>query len=295
MYALWQFITLADTTEGGSWASSNTSVATAVTVDVATGMITGAGAGTTTIIYTLPTGCTTSWVVTVNAAPPPISGTAQVCAGTTTTLVETVAGSWSSGNTAIATVNSSGVVSGITAGTATITFTSSGTACPALRVVTVNPLPGVISGPEQVCIGSCITLTDPAAGGTWGSSSPAIATAGLTSGVICGLVPGTVSVTYTLPTGCATGTGITVNSLPDSITGTRVICLGQSTLLTGYPGGGTWSSSYPAMLAAGVSTGVVTGMLPGDTLVTYTDPAGCALSTHVTVNMKPCAHIGQPR
>ena len=54
----------------------------------------------------------------------PITGNPVVCAASTTTLNDAItAGTWSSSNTAVATVNiSTGVVTGVAAGTANITY-----------------------------------------------------------------------------------------------------------------------------------------------------------------------------
>jgi hypothetical protein len=103
-------------------------------------------AGTATISYTA-TGSygagTTTRIVTVNALPNAgtITGTATVTAGSTTTLSNaTTGGAWSSSATGVATVGSTGVVSGVAAGTATISYTVTngcGSAV-ATRVVTVS-------------------------------------------------------------------------------------------------------------------------------------------------------------
>jgi hypothetical protein len=88
---------------------------------------------------------TATRTVTVTAAPSAgtLSGTQAACVGGTTTFTSTVnGGSWSSSNTAVATVNASGVVSGVSAGTATITYTVAGSggcaAATATRTVTVS-------------------------------------------------------------------------------------------------------------------------------------------------------------
>jgi len=57
------------------------------------------------------------------STPPVISGRQNICKGTNAQLIANAPGTWSSSNTAIATVDSTGLVSGIAAGTATITFT----------------------------------------------------------------------------------------------------------------------------------------------------------------------------
>ncbi|MCG9899359.1 MAG: PKD domain-containing protein, partial [Hydrotalea sp.] len=111
------------------------------------GVVTGVAAGTTTITYTVSNDCgtaTRTQVVTVNAAPAQpavITGTAQVCIGNTTQLSSaTAGGTWSSSNASVATINASGVVTGVAAGTTTITYTVSNDCGTATRtqVVTVN-------------------------------------------------------------------------------------------------------------------------------------------------------------
>src|SRR5436305_965996 len=81
----------------------------------------------------------------------PITGTASTCQGATTSLANaTSGGTWSSGNTAVATVSSSGVVTGVSAGTATISYMAGGTSVTA--TVTINPLPsaGSIAGSGSI-------------------------------------------------------------------------------------------------------------------------------------------------
>ena len=125
-------------------------------------------AGTYTAVITTFGGCgATSNAVTVNATPvvADITGASSVCAGNTTTLANTtVGGTWSSSNTAIATINSSGVVTGVGAGTATITYTVNNSGCigSATKQIVINPLPTVsLSG-----TGSCAsTLTATISGG----------------------------------------------------------------------------------------------------------------------------------
>jgi hypothetical protein len=103
--------TLSDITPGGAWSSSNTSVATAGT---GTGTITGVAAGTTIISY-MVSGSVATIMVTVNAAPNAgvIRGISAVFCMPFTTLTDTTAGgTWISSNIGIATVNSTGLVTG---------------------------------------------------------------------------------------------------------------------------------------------------------------------------------------
>ena len=201
------------TAGGGAWSSSNTSVATIV---AGTGLLTGASAGTATITYTSTVGCTTIIIATVNPLPAAITGVTDVCVGLTTSLSDvTPGGAWNSSNGSIAGVSTSGVVTGVTGGGATITYKLS-TGCIATIPVVVNPLPAAIGGPASVCMGSSIGLNDATTGGSWSSSNTSIASIGSTTGSVIGVTAGAATITYTLATGCLITTPITVVALPDA-------------------------------------------------------------------------------
>ena len=134
---------------------------------------------------------------------------------------------WSSSNTAVATVDNSGLVSGAAAGSATITATSEGQGGTAAITVTPPPPPAPVASvtvtpaPASVPTGQTVQLTatlKDANGNTltgrtvtWASSNPAVATvtgSGLVSGVTAGAatitatsetVSGTSAVTVTAP------------------------------------------------------------------------------------------------
>ena len=134
---------------GGTWSSSDPAVAT---VDPATGIVTGMTAGTTVISYSVsgPCGLTAATrIITVSSVTSPgsITGTASVTAGLTTNLYDaSPGGTWSSGNVSIATIGSSyGVVTGVSPGTAAITYAVSGCSgiAYATAIVTVNTLDGI--------------------------------------------------------------------------------------------------------------------------------------------------------
>ncbi len=165
--------------------------------------------------------------ITVNQLPNPIlAGNSNICVGLTSVFVSNVTGgTWSSGNTSIATVNSiTGVVTGVSSGVAIINYTVSGTGtCPnatASRTVTVSPQPnaGVISGNQNICAGSTSTFASTVAGGTWSSANTSIATINSTTGVVAGVSPGTTTISYIAigiggcPNVMATRT-VTVNSI----------------------------------------------------------------------------------
>jgi hypothetical protein len=282
-------VTLTNTSLGGTWSSGTTSVAT---VGSSTGVVTGVVAGNSIITYTLPTGCIRTTEATVNPLPSDITGTMDVCEGLTTALANvTPGGTWTSSNSAIADVDAAGVVTGMTAGTATITYTLTATGCIKTALVTVNPLPAIIGGNHEVCEGLTTTLTNTSTGGTWMSDNTTVATIGSASGIVTGVVAGTAGITYTLPTGCIMTTVITVNALPDAITGTMTVCEGLTTTLSDITPGGTWTSGATSIATVDAS-GVVTGHVAGNATITYTLTAtGCIRSAVVTVNPLP-ATIG---
>ncbi len=170
-------------------------------------------------------------------------------------------GTWSSSNTTVATIGPAGNITGVSAGTATVSYTTTG--CnPATIVATVYPLPAPISG-ASICAGAAITLSDAVTGGTWSSSNTGVATADTASGVITGggiAAAGTATITYTAPGGGATTAVITVNPLPAAISSTAGnICAGAVTSLSDAVSGGVWSTGNTAVATVG-STGTVTGV-----------------------------------
>jgi uncharacterized protein YjdB len=287
--------TLTDASTGGTWSISPAGIATIVT---STGQLCGSAAGTATVTYA--TGCPTTTVVTVNALPGAIIGTLSVCSGSATTVADaTTGGTWSSSNSAVASIGSlTGIITGgsvSVATTATITY-SMPTGCVKTAIVTVNPLPtSITSTPAgmQVCIGSTIALTGAPTGGTWLSSDITIATVGSTTGVVTGIAapttPGTVTITYTLPTGCTLASTVTVNPLPSVVSGTLTVCPGTTTTLSDPTSGGVWSSSLPTTASVGTSTGIVMGIAPGTATIAYTLTTGCRRTAIVTVNTVPGA------
>jgi len=287
---------------GGTWFSSNSSVAT---INTTTGVMNTASSGTTNITYTLPTGCSSTTTVTVSAAPSAISGTAAACVGTSTTLSSSPAGgTWSSDNTAVATAGATtGIVTGVTAGTATISYSVSA-GCAATTVATINTAPtaGTISGSASVCTGLNITLTSTVAGGTWSSSNSSIATINSTTGEVTGVLAGVVTMTYTRSTTCGPvfathNITVTTSAVSGSITGPTSVCPGSAITLSSTVTGGTWSSSAPAIATINTSTGVLNGLTIGTTTISYVISSSCGTattSTVVAVNPLPPAIAGSP-
>jgi trimeric autotransporter adhesin len=277
---------LSSATSGGAWSSSNTARAT---IDAGTGVVTGVSGGTVTISYVVSAGCSQTAVVTVNTSPAGISGTASVCEGATTALTCSPGGGTWSSSSAAATVGSTGIVTGVSAGTATITYTA-GTGCAATREVTVNVTPSAITGSLGVCVGSTSSLSSTPSGGTWAVTFTSKATVGSTTGIISGIAVGTTPVTYTVG-GCRTTATVSVVTSPAAIGGTLTLCVGSTTNLTSATTGGTWTSNNTAIATVVSGTGVVTGVATGTAIISYSN-GSCETTAVVTVNASLAASTG---
>ncbi len=203
----------------------------------------------------------------------PITGTFSNCIGMTTHLADidsATGGVWTSSNTAVATVlTSSGVVTGVAGGVATITYTLSGSYVTASFSGSATT-PGAISGTTSLCVGTPSTLTDGVTGGVWSSSNVYVATIS-PSGVVTPWHGGSTIISYT--TGCSATISVAVGYTDDSIYGATTLCVGTTTTLTGGTAGGTWASSNTAVATISTS-GVMTGASAGTSTISYT-VTGC--------------------
>ncbi len=275
---------LYDASGGGTWSSSDATVSIG-----SLGLVTGVATGTAIITYTIPTGCSRIVTMAVNPAVSPITGVLTVCAGSATALTDAGAGVWSSGSTSYATVGSNGIVTGVMAGTATITY-AVGVGCIATTQVTVNQAPSGIGGAPSVCVGSTISLSNFVGGGTWSTSSSTISLDVL--GNVTGLSAGSATITYALGSGCLVTRTFNVNTTPVSITGNTTICVGGITYLSdATAGGASWSSSATTIATVNPS-GAVTALSLGTARITYWLGSGCNASTTVTIIAQPSAITG---
>lgn len=279
-------MTFASATAGGTWSSSNTTVATITS----TGVATSQDLGTTDIIYTLPTGCAKSAAFTIFSGVSSIGGGDMVAQGTSITLTNaTTGGAWSSGNTSIISVNSvTGVVTGMSAGSARISYKLLG-GCLSYKVMTVAG----ITGTPRTCVGSTTTLAH-LMSGTWSSANTAIATVDAATGVVTGVAPGNAVISYNLGGGVVNTITVVVYGLPAPITGASAICADANALYTGTVGGSaTWSSSDVSVVRIGSTSGMATGVSAGSAILTYKIPSsGCFTTRAVTVNPAPSAITG---
>jgi uncharacterized protein YjdB len=288
---------LTATPSGGTWSVSGA----AATVS-ASGLVTGVSAGTATVSYIVPvSSCSTNdtKIVTVHApvSVAAIGGPSRLCAGTSVVLTDaTTGGSWTSSNTAVGTINSSGSLTGLSAGTTTVSYTfvnACGTYA-ASRIMTVDavPAPGTISGGTGVCVSGTTTLTSTVSGGTWQSGTTSVATIGSSSGIVSGISSGISVITYTRTnTYCSavTTTVVTVSITPtvSAVTGIGNICQASAFTFTNAAAGGVWTSSAPSIANVGSFSGRVTGISGGTAQISYTIANTCntvTATSAVTVN-----------
>jgi gliding motility-associated-like protein len=250
----------------------------------ATGLSATSGATVTatpgsTQTYTVTTGaigslnCPLSKTVTVTVTPPPsVTAPASVCVGNTATLSPTTGGTWVSSNNAIATVTNAGVITGVSTGPVTFTFTTAA-GCSA-TTTSVNVTPSVT--PTFVAVA-------PFCSGTVAPILPTTSTNGITGTWSPATVNNTTSGTYTFtPTAgqCASITTLAITVTPATLptfTAVAAICNGgvAPVLPTTSTNGitGTW-----APVVSNVATGTYT----------FTPTAGqCATTTTLIVTVNP--------
>ena len=276
--------TISDTVAGGLWSSSPAGVVSVTSTDTVIAL----SPGTATRYYMLAgtgNGCgSTSTVVTVNPIPGFISGDTRICSGDTVTYSDSLSGGiWVSDASVLTVDSASGGATGITAGTADISYIMP-TGCGVTAVVTVQPLPAAISGVGRLCPGAMVSLSDTLTGGAWSGGAVITATVNAATGTVTGINSGTADVTYTAPGGCTAIIIITVSPQPSAIHGIDTLCPGTITALSDGVTGGTWTSGTTAIATVNAMTGMVAGIASGTAEITYTSADGCHVTQIVTVN-----------
>ena len=286
-----------------TWSSSNTAVAS---VD-GNGLVTGGTSGSATITATSEGQSGTSSItvsgvavssvtVTPASANLPVGQTVQLTATPKDANGNPLTGrmvTWSSSNNSVASVTSSGLVSGGAAGSATITATSEGQSGTASITVTSVPVASVSVTPTSANVneGKTVQLTatpkdgggNPLSGRTiaWSSSNTAVATVS-SSGLVTGKVAGSATITATSE-GQSGASAITVVHVPvASVTvspASGSVPAGSTLQLTATPKDAsgnaltgrtiTWSSSDNSVATVS-SSGLVSGVVAGSATITAT-------------------------
>ena len=291
-------VTLSDITTGGVWSNSTSGADI-----VADGVVTGLSGGIDTIFYSVSNICgtvTVSLPITVNPQPfgGVISCADSICIGEQVLLVESnPTGVWSLINT-YATI-SNDTLSGASTGLDTVVYTVVNNCGSTFvqKTIWVKPPPdaGLITGPDSLCIGNTITLSDLVIGGIWASNT---ANASVAGGIVTGDLAGLDTITYTV-NNCGVAFAskpIKILKIPfvSPIVGLDSVCLGSSISLTDSTYGGIWSSLNSF---ASVTGGVVTGLALGYDSIKYAVSNMCGtwfVTRGVTVWGVPAPNITAP-
>src|SRR5437867_2682276 len=266
-------------------------------------------------------------VVTVTLAPVTsilVSPAASVAVGQTVQLTATpqdVGGNplsgrvvtWASTNLGVATVNGSGLVTGVAAGVATVTVACEGQSNAVAITVTVVPVASVSVSPASanVIVGQTAQLAatpkdangNPLTGRTvtWSTSNAAVAAVS-GSGLVTGGAAGTATITASSE-GQNGSAAITVTVVPvASVTvspAAATVLVGQTVQLTATPKDAngspltgrvvTWASSAPAVATVSAN-GLVASVAAGSATLTATSE-GKSGTAKITVTVVPVASV----
>lgn len=245
-----------------------------------------------------PGGHASLTAVTYDASGKPLDGRAVV---------------WASSNTGVATVDASGEVSAVAAGSATITATSEGVSgsaavsvgIPSIASVTIQPRSATIQRGTTLQFTAAVTDTSGAAvtdrAPTWTSTNAAVAIVSA-SGLVTAVAPGSANITAALD-GKSDSVSVavvavpvgSVSVLPASVT----LVVGQGTTLTATVKDANgaivtdrsvaWSTSNAAV-ASVTPAGVVTALAAGTATVSATSEGSTGSAT-ITVDAAPVASI----
>lgn len=216
--------------------------------------------------------------------------------------------SYTSATPAVATVNSSGVITPVSAGTSVITATQAAVAgvntsasqTYTLTVSLANQSITASSTSSSINVGATSTVSASAGSGTgavtYSSSNTAVATVDSSTGVVTGISASSVTITATKAAdstyaSASATTSITVTATPTpTLTFTTqntasVMLSGALTnaATTSIPSGGTisYTSSVPSVATVNAS-GVITPLTAGTSVITATQAASAGVNTQVS-------------
>jgi hypothetical protein len=138
-----------------------------------------------------------------------ISGANSDCAGFGVALGDAIpGGSWTSLDTMLASVSTSGLFTGLHSGSDTVIYTISNSCGLATseKVITIDAAPpsnaGTITGATSICIDSIVILSESVASGTWSVLNSCVTITN--SGIIKGISTGMANILYSVSNSCGT-------------------------------------------------------------------------------------------
>jgi gliding motility-associated-like protein len=269
-----------------------------------TATITGLSAGTYNLSVTSVNGCTASGSVTI-AQPPgapviTLTNTPSSCSpGNDGTASATVVGgttpytySWTTANGTIGSGQGSSSISGLTAGTYTLTVTTTNTACPAAANTIITQPNGPTASSTATDV-SCFGLKDGSATaiGSGGSApmSYSWSPVNSNSATASGLGTGTYTCTISDSKGCAVRVIDTVKQPPllsVKAVGTNPTCHNVCNGgLISVPTGGT--SAYTYSWSSNCMQASCANVCPGKYTITLTDAHHCHATDTITITQPP--------
>ena len=279
-----------------AWASSDPAVATVA----ANGLVTGISIGTATITATTHNGLAATATVTVGGIQPTGVAISPAVLNLNVGQIQTLTGTvqphnaanrtltWTSSDPAVATVAANGRVTGVAAGTATITAAAHNGLTATATVTVGGALPtGVTVAPATLTLYAgqsqpLAATVQPANAANrtvaWTSSNPAVATVAA-DGTVTGVAAGTATITAATHNGLTAAASVTVNAGVVPPTGVSVapryieLQVGAAAVLvaTVSPANATdrsvtWTSSAPSVASVS-QDGTVTAHAPGSALI----------------------------
>ncbi len=303
---------------GGVWLRKN-SFASILGIDSVTGVVTGVSQGTDTIMFKLSTincGIDTAFF-TVSVKPSPnagtITGLSTICVNTPTTYTDASSSGgtvrWYSKYPFVANiVASSGVATGIAAGSDSVIFVVTSTNCgtdTAFKAITVMQAPysGLISATTQnVCVGDTIVLTDPVQSYQWSASNnkakvtDTFSVATVSNAHILGMSAGLDTIKCSSTNACGTGFDtivVRVMPLADAgiINGSSTLCQSDTLTYHDTTSGGTWIMLNS--IATITTTGRVKAISSGTDSILYVVTNNCSTdTTWKKITIAPLPHAG---
>jgi uncharacterized protein YjdB len=277
---------------GGYWLSSNPTAAIVNNI----GIVTAVSQGSAVFTFTTNNGCISlpTAPIIVNDYPTIIISTDQsLCIGETASISPASGGTWESDNPSVATINNSGLITAVSAGTVHFTYTDASTGCISSKSTTfiVNPKPIILPlGNTSMCKGNTLQLS-PFNVGIWGYNNENIITVS-GNGLVYAKNTGISKVAYTNTTTFCSSDSIEIRVMQEpNFSVKNTLCIGD-TVQVNAGLGGVWVSNNPN-IATISPNGLITAVSPGVSYFAFIlNATGCKVEVKSGVRVLDPVKIG---